>query len=198
MLSPTEERIIFRAARAQRAYWQLVKRFDEDSRRKLALFNRYIEVQAELRGDRRTKLTPLGPVDCWIPLRQAVQQEIIRRTPQITFDVASARDTRRRAVGCGYVALALSAVARVRRKLRRVIWLSGLSIREAASAIGVSSTTIENHLGGRRPSLERMVWYDRLESIVVEDDQILIIVRREAPSRKKYGWRKPLDLFDEA
>lgn len=198
MVSPTEEKIIWRAARSQRRYWLLVAGFTDDQRRKLALITRYVEVERELRGERRESV--VAPIDCWIPLREAVDLEIARRRPGITIEVALERSRRRLAVSCGYVELELSFRARARRKLRAIIWASGLSIREVAGAFGVATTTVERHLAGHKPNRERLAFYQRLESVTVDGGYVIVAIKCEPATRKKYGWRKPLpdDDVDEA
>jgi hypothetical protein len=196
MLSPSEERVIWRAARAQRRYWQLVRRLGDDARRRHGVLTRYVEVQAELRGD-RDKDPPAGPVDCWIPLHEAVSRELARRRPLVRVEVMLQREARRLAVGCGRAEIQLGFRPRARRRLRRIIWDSGLSIREVADAIGVASSTLERHLGGRMPCRERTDWYLRLESVSAVDDYLLITVKRAAPTRKCCGWRKPIPPDDD-
>lgn len=69
---------------------------------------------------------------------------------------------------------------------------SGLSAREFAAAIGVASSTVERHLAGRVIARERQRWYRRVKAIVVDGDEIHIIIRRTAPTRKNiaFWWRR--------
>jgi hypothetical protein len=197
VLTPSEERIVRRAARAERAYWKLFKARADDARHRMALIDRRISIDRELRGELAHQ-PPVEPVDTWVPLRVAVRREIARRYAGIESDVALERERRRLAVDCGYTQLSLSFTARVRRKLRRVIWSSGLAIREVAEAMGVAPSTLERHLAGERPCAARCAWYDRVESIGIEQNHILILLRAGPPARKPYGWRKPLEDDDEA
>lgn len=196
-LSETEERVISRVARADRAYWRLVRRFDDDPRRRLAIFTRRIEVAAALRGDQRPLFDGDEPVDLWLPLEQAVSIEMRRRRPGIRLEVAFQRERKRLGVGCGRTQLVLSYVARARRKLRRIIWSSGLSIREVSEIFGIAASTIENHLAGARPSRSRLNFYQRLEAITCREGLVFITLRQFAPTRKKFGWRKPLEEHDD-
>jgi len=193
VLTPNDERIVRRAAKAQRAYFKLFDERRDDARYRLALIDRRIAIDAELRGESHS-IIPIGePVDTWIPLHVAVKREIARRYKLIETEVAMERERRRLAVDCGYTQLRLSFSARVRRRLREVIWTSGLSIREVAEALGVACSTLERHLAGERPSAARCAWYDRVVSIGVEQETFIsILVRRGPSTRKKYGWRKPL------
>lgn len=191
MLTEREDRIIRRAARAQQAYFQLITARSDDARYRLALMDRRVDVDRELRG--QPAHLDAGPVDCWISLDEATHREIKIRYPKIRAEVALERERRRLAVNCGRTQLELSFGARVRRKLRRVIWRSNLSIREVAIALGLAPSTLERHLAGERPSCARRDWYDRVESIAVVDDRILISVRYTSPTFKRHGWRVPLE-----
>src|SRR5258708_7701375 len=75
-------------------------------------------------------------------------------------------------------------------QLRELVYSSGLSIREFASALGVSSQTIVRHLMGRRSSRRRQTWYRNVERIFVDrtDGTIHIVVAYCAPTRKPCGW----------
>lgn len=189
MLTPAEERIVTRAARAQHRYWQLVRsRGEDDSRRRQALMLRYIAVQNELQAAARGPQVLEGPPDLSLTLEQAVRLELERIKPAVRFGVAARRDRRRLAVGCGPVQLARSHASSVRQHLRRIVFQSPLSIREAAAAIGFSSSTLERHLAGDAIGQTRREWYHRLEAIETDGPFARLIVRVHQ-SRKRWGWR---------
>lgn len=75
------------------------------------------------------------------------------------------------------------------------LWVaSGLSAWEFAAAIGVDPTTVERHLSGRRAARARRCWYSRVKSVTRQYDDIVIVVRRVAPTRKNvaFWWRRGL------
>lgn len=184
LLTNREERIIRRAARAERAYWQMLATSD-DQRRRMAMMQRRMELDAELRGDTK----PLPPADLSTSLEVAVNRELLALKPAVETQLILQRKARRLASSCGPTQLTLSATGEVRRKLRAMVHASQLSPREIASALGLADRTIERHMQvGHKMSRERRSWYDRLESIDVDGSMIHIVVRRVAPTRKRWGW----------
>jgi hypothetical protein len=184
-LSPKQERVIRRAARAERRYWNLVKRLDDDPAARRAVLESRVRINAELRGDRRTNQEP---ADLSEPLHVAVEREIGRQRPVIRQLVASRRAKRREGVtGCGLVQLALSRSAALRRHLWSVIRGGGLLRWQLAEAIGVSEKTIDNAVNNPRElALPRRSWIARLESATLIDGYYCLVVRTGAPRHRRW------------
>jgi hypothetical protein len=182
-LSDRELRTIRRAARAEHAYFAMLRGSD-DQRRRIAMMQYRVDVDAELRGDVST-----APVsDLSVPLEVAVERELVAMTPRVRMELVMRRQTRRLASDCGPVQLAVSANGSARRKLRMIRRQSQLCMREIAQALGIAERTLERHVGGEKINGERRQWYAQLESIDVEGDYYRILVRRCAPTRKRWGW----------
>lgn len=171
MLALDEERILFRAAAAQRDFWLLIAGV-QDQRRRRELLERRAALDGKLRGDTSQRRG--------IPWCQGISATI-----GPTRDVYVAE---RRRVGCGPQQLQLSRRASARRKIRVIAERAQLSFRELADVIGVEYKTIINHLAGRKMAGARVDWYQRLEAIDVADDCITIVMRYR-PTRKRWGWR---------
>jgi hypothetical protein len=183
MLTLKEQRIIRRAARAQRAFWQLLAETSTDPRRKLAMFDYRVAVDAELRGERRRP----PAYDLSTPLDEAVRLELDAIAPEIRTRLVLQRASKMLATSCGPTQLKLSYTAAARQQLRVVVRESTMTQRELAAAIGVSETTLFRHLRGETMSRERRDWYHRLERIVREGSLIHVIVRAITPERLQKG-----------
>lgn len=188
---PDAERIIRAAATAARAYHELIQGAAENPRFRLALIDARVMVDQELRGE--TPFPPPAP-NIMEPIGLAVDRELEAMRPDVEFRVASWRAVRRLA-GCGYVQLALSTAAEMRRRLRRFIKESELTIAEFAELVGIDETTIHDHLGGGKIPRSREIWYKRLMSIAVRRETITITLRRHARGSKS---RRSLLAFRRA
>lgn len=75
--------------------------------------------------------------------------------------------------------------------LRELLYSSGLSAHEFASALGVSARTLELHLAGRRSSRVRRAWYRKVKHVTVNADRtITFTVAYTAPTRKPWNWSR--------
>jgi hypothetical protein len=186
MLTPADNETIMRAAVADRAFWHLLGRCD-DATRKRALLERRVVLDAQLRGARR----PPAPAPLWAPLEEAVNVELERRRDLVRVELTLRRQRSRLGLGCGLVQLALGRRARARRSIRAMAHAASLSLREFAAVLGVEYRTVLNHLGSRRRiSATRLDWYGRLEAIEVRGAFIHLVIRYH-PTRKRAGWKLP-------
>ncbi len=179
MLASHAEHIIRRAAAAERAYWQLVAGASDDPRYKLALIDRRIAVDRELRGEPKPQLAPLNFAAA--PLELLVDRELEEIRPAVTARISFRRAAQRLARRCGPVQLELSYMARTRQKLRQLLEGSRLNIREFADAIGVDDSTIERHLNGERPNRLRAQWYNRIREVYVDAQGVHLVM--DPPAR---------------
>lgn len=188
-LSAEQERVIRRAALAERRYWRLVKRLEENPAARRAVLEARVRIDAELRAPGVT----VEPADLSEPLDVAVDREVARQRPVIRQLLAARRATRREGMsGCGLVQLALSRPARLRRHFSAVVSDSGLRQWQVAEAIGLPEDSVSGFVGGRRmrrASATRKSWISRLESVTLVDGYYCIVTRPGAPRRPYTYWK---------
>jgi hypothetical protein len=175
MISPDAERIIRDAAVAQRAFTQLIAAAAENPRFRLELIDQRVMIDQELRGESRQ--APPAP-NIMEPIGTAVDRELERMRPEAITRVIAWRASRRLG-GCGYVQLSLSYAAEMRRRLRRFIKDSSLTIAEFAEISGQDETTVHDHLGAGKIPRTRAAWYRAILSIAVNNKTVVITLRRK-------------------
>lgn len=168
------ERIILDAATAQRAYAVLIRNAAENPRLRLAMIDARVMADQEARGESRV---PPPPPNIMEPIAVAVDRELERMRPDAEWRVVQWRAMRRLG-GCGYVQLSLSYRAEMRRKLRRFIKDSGLTIAEFAELSGQDETTLHDHLGSGKIPKTRAAWYRRIVSLEVKKGAVIMTIRR--------------------
>lgn len=166
MIAPTTEQVIRAAALATRDYWRLIESAADNPRYKLELFDRRIQIDAELRGERRPHLTPA--IDLNLSVHQDTDRRLEAMRPRIEIEIILERARKRIGYGCGPAQLALSYIAQVRRQLRKLLKDTGLEARELAAAIGVTPTTVQRWLHGGTIPHERQMWLRALEEIRID------------------------------
>lgn len=89
----------------------------------------------------------------------------------------------RRRTDCGPVQLRLSSSSELRRQVRSIIRLSGLSKTRFAEAIGIDHRTLQRYLAGSPVPDSRRNWLERVESVEADEAGVRITLRAGGVSR---------------